>query len=120
MRNALRKHQLGPLIVWLAICPLAWASSGEPVLHPANAIQADDVNPNIEMRLTGMEQRLFSDATDGRLDDFPLFSAALIACGVDNQSVIDVYRGRLQHWADELRQNGSQNLSPRQRAEMIF
>jgi tetratricopeptide (TPR) repeat protein len=67
-----------------------------------------------------LEQRLFVDAVDGRLDEFSLLDAALIASGVDNTAELGRYRERMAAWAEELRQKGGLDGSPRRQVEAIF
>jgi tetratricopeptide (TPR) repeat protein len=67
-----------------------------------------------------LEQRLFADAVDGRLDEFSLLDAALIASGVDNTAELGRYRERMAAWAEELRRKGGLDGSPRRQVEAIF
>lgn len=48
----------------------------------------------LDGRLNRLEEALFDDAADGRLDDHTLLSAALIACGVEDAE-------ELRHWQSE-------------------
>ena len=48
-----------------------------------------------EHGLTSLERRLFSDAADGRLDEFSLLTASLVASGVESPEVLGQYQKRL-------------------------
>jgi tetratricopeptide (TPR) repeat protein len=76
--------------------------------------------PIYETPLSVLEKRLFTNAADGRLDDFSLLDAALIASGVDNSDELGRYRGRMAAWAEELKSSGGLNGSPRRQIEAIF
>ncbi|MGA2798336.1 MAG: tetratricopeptide repeat protein [Thermoguttaceae bacterium] len=67
-----------------------------------------------------LEQRLFADAADGRLDEFSLLDAALIASGVKDTAELGRYRDRMAAWAGELKRSGGADDSPRRRVEAIF
>ncbi|MGD0655503.1 MAG: tetratricopeptide repeat protein [Thermoguttaceae bacterium] len=67
-----------------------------------------------------LEQRLFADAADGRLDEFSLLDAALIASGVDNTAELGRYRRRMAAWVEQLRRKGGLDGSPQERVEAIF
>jgi hypothetical protein len=67
-----------------------------------------------------LEQRLFADAADGRLDEFSLLDAALIASGVNDTAELGRYREQMLAWAVELNRNGGGDGSPRRQVEGIF
>ncbi len=71
-------------------------------------------------QLGPLEEHLFDDAADGRLDDHSLLEAALVASGVEDADVLTQYQGRIHELAVELWQSGRFNGTPRQRAEVLF
>ena len=128
------------LTIWLSICPLTWVNANQPLVESEKnadyvrkgtvpfspTMQAwrpenrDSPQVVIDASLSVLEKRLFADAKDGQLHDFSLLNAALIASGVDNSAELGRYRERMAAWAEQLRQNGRFNGSPRQRIEVIF
>ena len=97
----------------LLVGNLLWLLLGETVF-------AADPLPETFLQLCPLEQRLFEDAVDGRLDDFSLLTAALVAGGVDRDDVLRQYEDRLdavvRQWHKESRPTGS----PRRQAEAVF
>jgi tetratricopeptide (TPR) repeat protein len=91
-----------------------------PLLTSAGNIPTNELRFVIEPPFSGLEQKLFADAGDGRLDDFSLLDAAMIAGGVDNIDELNRCRERIAAWADQLRQGGKLGQSPRQQVEAIF
>jgi tetratricopeptide (TPR) repeat protein len=67
-----------------------------------------------------LEERLFADEADGRLDEFSPLTAALVAGGVDDLDSLHRYEEKAAVLADELRQSGRLTGSPRQQAEAVF
>jgi hypothetical protein len=133
MKKAVPRLAVWLLTIWLVFCPAARANTNQPALPsdkqreakgtaPAAATDGNvpQVWPAVETPLTVLEQRLFSDAADGRLDEFSLLAAALIASGVDDQSPIRRYEERVAGWANQLRQSGRLACSSRQQVEVIF
>jgi tetratricopeptide (TPR) repeat protein len=55
------------------------------------------------LTLSTAERRLFTDASDGRLDELSLLEAALVACGVDEPAAASRYQQRFAAASDELR-----------------
>ncbi len=74
----------------------------------------------IQPPLTVLEERLFADAADGRLDDFSLLDAALIASGVIDTAELGRYREHMAAWANALKRNGGLDGSPQRQVEAIF
>jgi tetratricopeptide (TPR) repeat protein len=70
--------------------------------------------------LNGLEQRLFDDAADGRLDDHSLLAAALIAAGVDDAETLRRYEDRAAALARELTDSAKPAGSPQAQAERVF
>lgn len=120
MQNFFRRIWSWSLTAWLGICPLVWANTNEPLPPSDKIIQHKDSWPGVQASLSVLEQQLFTDAADGRLDDFSLLGAALIASGVDDPSTIRHYEERVAGWASELRKQGCLDHAPRQQAEAIF
>jgi hypothetical protein len=108
------------LIGWFVICPTNWANTNLPHLQAANSAQIHEVWNVIKTPLSEMEQRLFADVSDGKLDDFTLFDAAVIASGEDDPAAMVRYRERMAAWVEELRQTAGINESPRKQVELIF
>ena len=69
---------------------------------------------------SGLEEKLFADAADGRLDALSPLEAALVAGGVRDADTLQHYRRKAAALADALRQGGCNLGTPRQRAEAIF
>jgi tetratricopeptide (TPR) repeat protein len=65
------------------------------------AVRADRL-PLFDGRLCALEEKLFSDAADGRLDEFPLFESGLIASGVEETGRLAHYRRRFDALVDDL------------------
>ena len=70
--------------------------------------------------LTGLEQRLFADAADGRLDEHSLLDAALVASGVDRAEALQRYARQRDALVEELRPLISPTQTPRRQAEVVF
>ncbi len=73
-----------------------------------------------EGSLSALEQSLFADAADGRLDDHSLLAAALIAAGETDARVVARYEARLEALADELANSGKAAVEPMARARAVF
>jgi tetratricopeptide (TPR) repeat protein len=71
-------------------------------------------------RATTLEQRLFADAADGRWDQHSLWSAALIASGVNDDQSLQRYLQQAAALVDELRRSGAVNGSAKQKAQAVF
>ena len=70
--------------------------------------------------LNPLEQRLFADAADGRLDDFSPLDAALVASGIDDAGDLQRYEKKAAALAERLRTAETLAESPRERAETVF
>lgn len=77
-------------------------------------------DPFLDSRLGPLEKRLFSDAADGRLDEFSLLEAALVAGGVARAEVLRRYTKQWDGLVEELRRSGEPAGRPRQRAQVVF
>jgi tetratricopeptide (TPR) repeat protein len=144
MQRVLLRYGIQSLMLCLSICPVAWANTNQTSLpakeivpfslhenrdslqdsgegdSPIFAARKSGQSPRIETPLSDLEQRLFADAADGRLDDFSLLDASLIASGVDDADVLKHYRERIATWAEELRQNNRMDGPQRRQVEAIF
>jgi tetratricopeptide (TPR) repeat protein len=68
-----------------------------------------------------LEEQLFADAADGRLDRFTPFTAALVASGVQDIDGLNRYQQKAASLVKELRNSPTlQSASPRRRAQAIF
>jgi tetratricopeptide (TPR) repeat protein len=76
--------------------------------------------PFFDGRLCPLEIRLFADAADRRLDEFPLLEAGLIASGLEKPDRLVYYRGRFDALADELRPRIGKAKKPPQQAQAVF
>ncbi|MGD0518866.1 MAG: tetratricopeptide repeat protein [Thermoguttaceae bacterium] len=147
MQKALLRSVIWSLTLWLSICLPGMADTNQAVLRsefgketvPFSAERKGTVPFSFHENWDSLrkvcenwdspqnwdspcilEQRLFADAEDGRLDEFSLLDAALIASGVDNTAELGRYRGCMEAWAEQLRQKGGLDGSPRRRVEAIF
>lgn len=59
--------------------------------------------PALAVKRTPLEERLFADAKDGKLDELTLDEAAFIACGVSDESGLAKYRARVDALAERAR-----------------
>lgn len=73
-----------------------------------------------ENDLTSLERRLFSDAADGRLDEFSLLTASLVASGVESPEALAQYQMRLDALAVELERSDLSNGDDRKSVEAVF
>jgi len=96
--------------------------AGDPPAAPAagNGALAGPPVPFFDGRLCPLEERLFADAADRRLDEFPLFEAALIASGVQQPGRLAYYRRRFDALVDELRPRIGKGSKPPQQAQTVF
>ena len=67
-----------------------------------------------------LEEQLFADAADGKLDEFSPFQAALVAGGVDDLDTLHRYEQKAKALVEEFRRSGKQSGIPRRQAEAIF
>lgn len=67
-----------------------------------------------------LEEELFDDAADGRLDRISLLEAALVANGVDQPEALKRYQGHVDRLVAELKRSGKLTGPPRRRAQVIF
>lgn len=68
-----------------------------------------------------LEEKLFADLGDGRLDGFSPLDAALIASGVEDTIHLNIYQRKASSLVEALRQSGKlSSNAPQQRAQAIF
>jgi len=97
----------------------AGGSAVAPAAAGNGATSASHV-PFFDGRLCPLEERLFADAADRRLDEFPLLEAGLIASGVRQADRLVHYRGRFDGLVDELRPRIGEGKNPPQQAQTVF
>ena len=88
--------------------------------HQASISGHGNLGRAFEGDLCELEQRLFADAADGRLDEFSLFEAALVASGVDGVEALQSYERQLDGLVRRLRASGTVKGPPRQQAQAVF
>jgi tetratricopeptide (TPR) repeat protein len=98
------------IVVWLAAVQSALATDSLPTAACDFAGRPQN----------GLEERLFLDAADGRLDDFSPLAAALVASGVQDADTLRRYERKAAALVDELGRGGVLAATPRQRVEAIF
>jgi tetratricopeptide (TPR) repeat protein len=76
--------------------------------------------PFLDGRFCPLEKRLFDDAADGRLEEFSLLAAALVASGVEDAQVLQRYEERQTALLEELRRSGKLCGPPRHQAQVVF
>ncbi|MGD0901272.1 MAG: hypothetical protein ABR915_25870 [Thermoguttaceae bacterium] len=76
--------------------------------------------PPLRCDVTAMEEDLFTNAAHGRLGDFSLLEAALVASGVGDRPKLEYYRRQVAQWADALKRSAAVRGTPRQQAQVIF
>ena len=96
--------------------------AGGSAVAPAagNGARSGSHVPFFDGRLCPLEERLFADAADRRLDEFPLLEAGLIASGVRQADRLVHYRGRFDGLVDELRPRIGEGKNPPQQAQTVF
>ncbi len=105
------------IVVWLAAVQSALAADSPSSAACGFAGRAQNA----------LEERLFRDAADGRLDDFSPLGAALVASGVQDDDTLRHYEQKAAALVDELRRRATahgvcllRSGTPRQRVEAIF
>jgi tetratricopeptide (TPR) repeat protein len=121
-RHARKQFLFAMLIAaWLVAALPAPAAGIQPTGRPAVTLTL----PQSERRRFDapscrMEERLFADAADGRLDQFSPLQAALVAGGVEDDVGLRRYQQKAAALADQLRRSGALPDQPRERAEAIL
>jgi len=95
---------------------------GGPTASPTagNGARPGPHVPFFDGRLCPLEQRLFADAADRRLDAFSLIEAGLIASGVEEPDELMRYRGRFEALLGELQPRVGKRSKPAQQAQLVF
>jgi tetratricopeptide (TPR) repeat protein len=65
-------------------------------------------------------RKLLADASDGKLEDFSLLQAALIAGGLDETALLSAYQARIERWSEELHRRGSVVGDAKAKAAVVF
>ncbi len=115
---------MGRLNAWSSDLPrdpagLRQVAAQEPYAT-ATALRLGGAAALAENGLTSLERRLFSDAADGRLDEFSLLTASLVASGVESPEVLGQYQKRLDALAAELERSDPSTDDGRKNVEAIF
>ena len=108
LTTSLPVREEGPLSRALAV------ATAEPLVRKTAGL------PFLDGHVCPLEKRLFADAADGRLDDFSLLEAALIASGVEDPQTLQPYRRQQAALLAELRGSGKLAGPARQRARALF
>ena len=98
-------------LLWTLLVLIVWFAPGDVALA---------LNPDPFFRLHPLEERLFADAADGRLDEFSPLEAALIASGVNRVEVLQHYQHQRAALVDELRWSGTVAGTTQRRARAVF
>jgi len=101
---------------WL-LCVLTASWLGTERLASGGAVSLD---PFLDGRFCPVEERLFADAADGRLDDHSLLQAALVASGATCESTIGQYENQVASLVARLRKSGKVTGTPYERAQAVF
>ena len=130
------------LVIWLLVGALAAPSAaahgmelgtdslgnreiGLEPLRPRQSGGQDDVSElarllGAELAASPLETRLLDDAADGRLDEWSLPDAALVAGGVRDAATLTRYADQLRRWGAEARALNRPTDSARQRAAALL
>ncbi len=76
--------------------------------------------PFLDDTFCTLEKDFFDDSADGRLDEFSLLDAALVASGVRRTEDLRRYERQLARLVDELQALEREETTPRDRAEIVF
>jgi len=130
VRRAILVAWLLSTIAWQTASQAAFALSGSEkrdryLFHAETAGEkhagtAEEVPVPFFGQLCPLEERLFDDAADGRLDLFSPLDAALIASGIGDAKTLRCYEVRLAVLIAELDASGNVAGGPRERARAVF
>jgi tetratricopeptide (TPR) repeat protein len=98
------------VVLWAAVAAADTAPDGSAACRSATEVRFQ----------SALEERLFGDAGDGRLDQFSPLGASLVAGGVEDGDTLRRYEQKAQSLADELRRSGTVAGTPRRQVEAIF
>ncbi len=87
---------------------------------PAAERAAPDAADISAVAQTALEERLFADAADRRLDDFSPLEAALVAGGAADRDCLRRYRQKAAGLVERLRNGGVLDAPPRERVEAVL
>jgi len=107
------------LLTFLASWPVATTVARSEKPAGKGSVSVGET-PETFFQLCPLEEWLFFDAEDGRLDEFSLLDAALVASGVQRVEVLRRYEQRKAALVQELRQSGKLTGTPRRRAQVVF
>jgi len=118
----MRPHVWLIAVAWLLAGDAVWASSKAERTRAVFPLESTGsaTTPRFSYEVTALEQRLFADAADGRLDELSLLEASLIASGVERREELNRCREQVARWVAELHRQGVDRCSPIQRAQAIF
>ncbi len=111
------------LTVWLAAGQLTPAAGAEPTGRPALTLTLSQRERGLgawDAPGCRLEERLFADVADGRLDEFSPLDAALVASGVDNVDSLRHYQQKAAVLAAQLRSLAALAETPHQQVETVF
>jgi tetratricopeptide (TPR) repeat protein len=92
-----------------------------PSVTPLPAIETGPASgPLLPVALSPLENRLFADAADGRLDNHSLLAAALVAGGASSPEEIERRERRLDALTLPLRESAAVLTPPKARAQAVF
>ncbi|MBN2217630.1 MAG: hypothetical protein JW719_09670 [Pirellulales bacterium] len=106
------------LTVW-AGGSAVWAGAVSVAPLPAIAARAT-TGPVLPVALSPLEQRLFDDAADGRLDEHSLLAAAMVAGGETDPARINRDERRVEGLVEQWRATTVVSGTPRQQAAAVF
>ncbi len=109
--NAIFSAAIG-LALWLYAGQAAIATHPAPTGCSSLAAWAAPANR--------LEERLFADAADGRLEQLAPFEAALVASGAHDDENLACYRTKAHALAEQLRRSIKLDVEPRQSVQAIF
>ena len=90
------------------------------LLFAAQIASAAEVSVLASPRLNPLEERLFADAADGRLDEFSPLDAALVVSGIEDVDSLRRYGQKAAALVEQLRNSDKLADAPRERVEAIF
>jgi len=97
----------------------AWAARLLVAPLPAVAVRAS-TGSLLPVSLSPLEERLFDDAADGRLDEHSLLAAAMVAGGETDPARIEHDQRRVDALVETWRASEAVSGPPRQRAAAVF
>ena len=109
------------IVMWLAAAPPTPAAGIQPTSRTAlTLVLSQKERAHFDAPSFRLEERLFADAADGRLDEFSPLGAALVAGGVDDVDCLRRYEQKAAALVDQLRRSEKLTDTPRQQVEAVF